>query len=53
MFSRSHFVQAEYFARRVVELVMVDFDIREGCIELYVDVTQPRRKLEGRHDGWW
>jgi hypothetical protein len=26
--ARSHLVQAEHFARRVVELVMVDLDIR-------------------------
>ena len=51
MLARSNFVQAKHFARRVVELVMVDLDIREGGIELYVDITQPGRELEGRHVG--
>ena len=51
VFGWAHFVQAQDFARRVVELVMVDLDVREGCIELHVDVALPGSELEGRHSG--
>jgi hypothetical protein len=47
--SGAHLVQTEHLARGVVELVMVDLDVCECCIELYVDVALPRRKLEGSH----
>lgn len=49
--SRANLVQAQHFARRVVELVMVDFDMGEGGVELDIDVAHPRRELEGRHGG--
>jgi hypothetical protein len=47
--SWSHLVQTEHLARRVVELVMVDFDVCKGCIELYIDIALPGRELEGCH----
>jgi hypothetical protein len=50
--SRSHLVQPQHFSRRVVEFIMVDFDMGKRCIELDVNVALPRRKLECRH-GWW
>jgi hypothetical protein len=49
MLSGAHLVQTEHLARRVVELVMVDFDVCERCVELYVDVALPGRELEGCH----
>jgi hypothetical protein len=49
MLSGSHLIQTKHLSRRVVELVMVDFDVCEGCIELHVDVALPRRELEGSH----
>lgn len=49
----ANFVQAQHFARRVVELVMVYFDMSEGGVKLDIDVAHPRRELEGRHGGWW
>jgi hypothetical protein len=42
-------VQTEHLARRVIEHVMVDFDVCERGVELYVNVALPRRKLEGGH----
>lgn len=30
---------------------MVDFDVCEGSVELYIDVTLPRRELDGCHGG--
>lgn len=51
MVAGAHFVQAEHLAGRVVELVMVDFDVGERGVELDVDVALPRRKLEGCHGG--
>lgn len=47
--SRSHLVHTEHLPRRVVELVMVDLDVCECCIELDIDVALPWRKLEGGH----
>jgi hypothetical protein len=49
MLSGSHLIQTKHLSRRVVELVMIDFDVCEGCIELHVDVALPRRELEGSH----
>lgn len=47
--ARPGLVQAEDFAGRVVELVMVDLDVRQRCVELHVDVALPGRELERRH----
>ena len=44
-------VQSEHLTRGVVELVMVDLDVRKRCIELHVDVALPGRELERRHSG--
>lgn len=51
MISGPHFIQSEHLASRVVELVMVDLNVCKRCVELYVDVALPGRKLEGRHGG--
>lgn len=49
MVAGAHLVQAEYLAGRVVESVMVDFDVSKGCVELDVDVALPGRELERGH----
>jgi hypothetical protein len=51
MIGRSHLVQPKHFSSRVVELVMVDFDVCKCCIELDINVALPWRKLEGCHGG--
>ncbi len=51
MLGRTSLIQAEHLARRVVELVMVDFDVRKGSIELDVYIALPGGELEGRHGG--
>ena len=48
----AHLVQAEELAGGVIELVMVDFDVSQSCVELDIDVALPGRKLEGSHGGW-
>lgn len=51
MVAGTSLVQPEDLACGIVELVMVDLDVREGCIELHVDVALPGSELEGRHSG--
>lgn len=51
MLPRASLVQAEHLTRGVVELVMVDLNVRKGCIELYVDVALPGSELECCHGG--
>jgi len=51
--SAPHLIQAQDLARRVVELVVVDLDVRKGSVELHIDVALPRSEAQVRHGGVW
>lgn len=45
-----HLIQAQHLARRVVQLVMVDLDMRERSIELHINITLPGGESHVRHN---
>jgi hypothetical protein len=45
----SHLIQAVHFARRVIEFIMVDFDMCERSVELHIDIALPWSEAYGRH----
>lgn len=42
---RAHLVQPDAFARTIIKLVMVDFQVRERGVKGKLDVRGPRCKL--------
>jgi hypothetical protein len=49
MVGSAYIIKTQQLARRVVELVMVDLDVRQSSVELDIHVALPGRKLYGRH----